>query len=77
MTTFDIVYSLILSYDGRIFHDHQSTKYDHYMTFLATLHDVPHIVGSAFLSSNGNKVESYNSTTNTWVELNHYPFHSQ
>ena len=77
MTIFSIVYLLILSYDGRIFHDHHNTKYKHWMTSLATINEVPLIVGSAFMSSDGNKVERYNSTTDTWVDLNNYSFHSQ
>ena len=61
------------SYDGAVYHNHADSKNDHYLTTLAKIDACPLAVGG--YSSNTNKAETYDFSTNTWTEVADYPYH--
>ena len=74
---FDIFEFIILfySYDGTVFHNHQNSKNDHALTTLANFNESPFAVGDYYVEHS--KAEIFNIATNTWTEVDDYPFHPE
>ena len=68
-------YIIRFSYDGFLFHNQASAKNGHYSTTLAKIDEAPLAVGGE--SSNTNKAEILDITSNTWIEIAEYPYHAQ
>ena len=62
------------SYDGAVYHNHADSKNGHYYTTLANIDAAPLVVGG--YNSNTNKSEKFDISTNTWTEVEDYPYHS-
>ena len=60
------------SWDGAVFHNHASTDYDHHLTKLTKIDNVPIAVGGP--NSNSNIVETYSIQENKWTRVEDYPF---
>ena len=63
----------ISSYDGDVFHNQANSKNGHYFTTLSKIDDVPLAVGGQ--SSNTNKAETLDVSTNSWTDVSDYPYH--
>ena len=61
------------SYDGDIFHNQADAKNGHADTTLANIDGAPLAVGG--YSSNTNKAEILDISSNTWTEIAEYPYH--
>ena len=61
------------SYDGAVFHNQADSKHGHYYTSLAKIDGAPLAVGGS--SSNTNKAETLDVSTNTWTEVAYYPYY--
>ena len=60
------------SYDGFLFHNQANAKNGHYKTSLAKIDEAPLAVGGE--SSNTNKAEILDISSNTWTEITEYPY---
>ena len=60
------------SYDGLAFRSHADAQNEHYPTSLANLDGSPLIVAGR----NTKKVETYDISTNKWIEEADYPYHN-
>ena len=63
----------LFSWDGAVFHNHASTQYEHHLTQLTKIDNVPIAVGGN--STSNNKVETYSIQENKWTLADDYPFH--
>ena len=66
-------YLTLFSYDGFVFHNVADTKNGHYYTTLAKIDGAPLAVGGT--SSNTNKAETLDISSNVWSEVAEYPYH--
>ena len=64
---------ILFSYNGQIFFNQADSKNAHYWTTLAKIEEAPLAVGG--YSSNTNKAETLDISTNTWTEVADYPYH--
>ena len=64
---------ILFSYDGYFFHNQTNSKNEHGYTTLAKFDESPLAVGG--YSSDTNKAETFNISTNTWTEVADYPYH--
>ena len=60
------------SWDGAVFHNHASTQYDHHLTQLTKIDNVPIAVGGPYQDSN--RTETYSIQENKWTRVEDYPF---
>ena len=65
----------IFSYDGVAFRTHANSTNLHWSISLGNHNGFPFAAGSH--SPNTNKTETYNITTDTWTELEDYPYHEE
>ena len=75
---FFYVFLLILSfysYDGAVFHNHPDSKNGHYSTTLANSNGSPLAVGD--YNYKHSKAEIFNIATNTWTDIDDYPYHPE
>ena len=63
---------LFFSWDGAVFHNHASTQYDHHLTKLTKIDNVPIVVGGPYTDSN--RTETYSIQENKWTRVEDYPF---
>ena len=66
-------YITLFSYDGSVFHNQADSKNGHYYTTLAKIGEAPLAVGG--YSSNTNKAEILDISSNVWTEIAEYPYH--
>ena len=62
------------SYDGFVLQNHANSKKGHRDTTLANIEGSPLAVGGAHPSIN--KAETYDISTDTWTEVDEYPYHN-
>ena len=63
------------SYDGAVFHNHPDSKNGHYSTTLANSNGSPLAVGD--YNYEHSKAEIFNIETNTWTDIDDYPYHPE
>ena len=68
-------YLTLFSYDGSVFHNQADSKNGHHRTTLAKIDGAPLAVGG--YSSNTNKAEILDISSNVWTEVAEYPYHDQ
>ena len=64
----------LFSYDGDLFHNQANAKKWHYRTSLAKIDEAPLAVGG--YSPTSNLAEIFDIASNTWTEIDIYPYHA-
>ena len=70
---FWVLITSLFSYDGDFFHNQADSKTEHAFTTLAKIDEAPLAVGGQ--SSNTNKAEILDISSNKWTEIAEYPYH--
>ena len=67
------------SYDGAIFRKHGNSKNLHWQIALAKINESPLAVGHYDSDDlhTSSKAEIFNIATNTWTDVDEYPYHSE
>ena len=63
------------SYDGAVFRNHPNSKNGHKKTTLANSNGSPLAVGD--WGEEHSKAEIFNIATNTWTDIDDYPYHPE
>ena len=68
--------SSFFSFDGAVFHNHQNSRTNHYITTLANFNDSPLAVGD-WTGSGHSEAEVFNIAAKIWTEVAKYPYHPE
>ena len=70
-----LFHQIVFSYDGFAFRNHADSKNGHFYTALANIEGYPLALGGYTGSFYIKNAETYDISTNAWIEVADYPYH--